>query len=60
MQISQPQTIIRIPFRRWRSVRFAVHVQETRRHRSVAVPRRSGQYPRRVRGSCSESTLRTF
>ena len=53
MHITQPETIIRIPIRRWRTVRFAVHVAESRRHRSVGI-----RHPRRMRGTFTESSAR--
>ena len=56
MHITQPETIIRIPIRRWRTVRFAVHVAESRRHRSVGIP--PTRHPRRMRGTFTESSAR--
>jgi hypothetical protein len=56
MHITQPETIVRVPIRRWRSTRFAIHVAESRRHRSLGIP--PTRHPRRVRGSFNEATAR--
>ena len=58
MRIMQPQTVVRVPIRRWRTVRFAVHVVESRRHRSLGIP--ATPPPVKERGSFTETTARAI